>query len=39
LKVLSKLAKTAAKSKSPTAEGQPKADPGDVIDKVVHLNP
>jgi hypothetical protein len=39
LKTLSKLTKAAAKSKSPTAEGQPKADPGDVIDKVVHLNP
>jgi hypothetical protein len=39
LKVLSKLAKMGAKSKSPTAEGQPKADPDDVIDKVVHLGP
>jgi hypothetical protein len=39
LKVLSKLAKTGAKSKSPTAEGQPKANPDDVIDKVVHLGP
>jgi hypothetical protein len=39
LKSLSKLAKAGAKSKSPTAEGQPKADPDDVIDKVVHLGP
>jgi hypothetical protein len=39
LKSLSHLAKAGAKSKSPTAEGQPKAAPDDVIDKVVNLGP
>jgi hypothetical protein len=39
LKSLSALAKAGEKNRGPHVEGQPKADPDDVIDKVVHIGP
>jgi hypothetical protein len=39
LKTLHSLAKAGEKNKGPNVEGQPKADPADVLDKVVNLNP